>query len=74
MQPGTLPAVNTPKHDASFTGQDGIEYTFLVRARDRVGNISQWVSADPVKVQTETKYYLFGGRRVTSLKFFCPLS
>jgi len=64
MQPGTLPVVNAPKHSVSFTGQDGISYTFSVRARDRVGNVSQWVSADPVTVQTETKYYLFGGRRV----------
>ena len=62
--PETLPVVNAPKHSASFTGQDGISYTFSVRARDRVGNVSQWVTADPVTVQTETKYYLFGGRRV----------
>ncbi len=64
MQPGMLPVVTAPKHSASFTGQSGASYTFSVRARDRVGNVSQWVSADPVTVQTETKYYLFGGRRV----------
>lgn len=59
-----LPSVDTTKHSASFTGQNGASYSISVRARDRVGNVSQWVSADPVTVQTETKYYLFGGRRV----------
>lgn len=42
--------MNTALTSSNFTGQDGTEYSFRVRARDRVGNESVWSAAVTTRV------------------------
>ena len=46
-------------------GEEGMSYTFRVRAIDNVGNTSAWVESETATVQTTvTKYYYLAGQRV----------
>jgi hypothetical protein len=53
----------TTQTSAVFMGSSGYTYTFRVRGRDVVGNLSDWAQAEPV-VASVTKYYSFGSQRV----------
>jgi hypothetical protein len=53
---------NTPTLAAPFEGDLGQGYYFQIRARDEVGNVSNWVQTGPITVSSVIKYYAFGSQ------------